>query len=110
MAEALNTVDLLTADPYSVPLDQIDVSRAELFEQNRFWPYFERLRREDPVHYCPTSMFGPYWSVTRFQDIVEVERNHEVFSSEAGITLADRPEDFATTKSKAPEAGNFEGL
>ena len=97
MAEALNTVDLLTADPYSVPLDQIDVSRAELFEQNRFWPYFERLRREDPVHYCPTSMFGPYWSVTRFQDIVEVERNHEVFSSEAGITLADRPEDFATT-------------
>ena len=97
MAEATTTEDLLTADPYTIPLDQIDVSRAELFEHNRFWPYFERLRQEDPVHYCRESFFGPYWSITKFQDIVEVERNHEVFSSEDGITLADRPEDFATT-------------
>ena len=97
MAEATTTEDLLTADPYTIPLDQIDVSRPQLFEHNRFWPYFERLRQEDPVHYCRESFFGPYWSITKFQDIVEVERNHEVFSSEDGITLADRPEDFATT-------------
>ncbi len=97
MAEAIaEKPDLLTADPYQVPLESIDVSQPALFEQNRFWPYFERLRKEDPVHYCPESQFGPYWSVTRFDDIVFVEKNHELFSSAPGIVLADRPEDFQT--------------
>ena len=97
MAEAIaEKPDLLTADPYSVPLEAIDVSQAALFQEDKFWPYFERLRAEDPVHYCPDSMFGPYWSVTKFDDIVYVEKNHELFSSAPGITLADRPEDFQT--------------
>jgi cytochrome P450 len=97
MAEALTEKpDLVTADPYKVPLEAIDMSQPALFEQDRIWPYFERLRREDPVHYCADSMFGPYWSVTRFDDIVYVDKHHELFSSDPGITLADRPEDFAT--------------
>ena len=36
----------------ALPLEDIDVSRPELFRSNTIWPYFERLRREDPVHYC----------------------------------------------------------
>ena len=40
------------ADPYSIPLDRIDVSDSELFETDTHWGYFERLRKEDPVHYC----------------------------------------------------------
>ena len=44
-----------TSDPYSVPLDQIDVSDPELFETDTLWGYFERLRNEDPVHYCADS-------------------------------------------------------
>ena len=97
MAEAISEkFDLVTADPYSVPLDAIDVSQAALFENDKHWPYFERLRKEDPVHYCPDSMFGPYWSVTKFDDIVYIEKNHELFSSAPGIVLADRPEDFQT--------------
>ena len=40
------------ADPYSIPLDKIDVSDSELFETDTHWGYFERLRKEDPVHYC----------------------------------------------------------
>ena len=97
MAEAISEkLDLVTADPYSVPLDAIDVSQAALFENDKHWPYFERLRKEDPVHYCPDSMFGPYWSVTKFDDIVFIEKNHELFSSAPGIVLADRPDDFQT--------------
>ncbi len=88
--------DLLHADPYSVPLDAIDPSQPALFQEDKFWPYFERLRKEDPVHYCPDSAFGPYWSITKFDDIVFVEQNHELFSSDPGIVLADRPEDFQT--------------
>ncbi len=74
-------------DPYSIPLDAIDMSRAELFQQNVQDRYFERLRKEDPVHYCPMSLFGPYWSVTKFKDIMYVDTHHQVFSSEGGITL-----------------------
>jgi cytochrome P450 len=58
------------------------------------WPYFERLRRDDPVHYCRDSIFGPYWSITKFKHIMEVETQHKVFSSEGGITLRDAPDDF----------------
>lgn len=98
MAEpADKPIDLAAVDPYTVPLAQIDVSQSELYEKDLIWPYFERLRKEDPVHYCANSDFGPYWSITKFDDIVYVEKNHDLFSSEWGIVLGDRPEDFQTT-------------
>jgi cytochrome P450/predicted MFS family arabinose efflux permease len=84
-----------TADAYAIPLEDIDVSRPELWSADAIWPYFERLRREDPVHYCRASQFGPYWSVTRFHDIMAVDTNHEVFSSHGNITIVD--EDPAAT-------------
>lgn len=82
-------------DPYSLPLDgNFDVARADLFEHDAHWKYFERLRAESPVHYTEHSEFGPYWSITRYQDIMHVDTSHGVFSSEGGITLADPDEDF----------------
>lgn len=65
-----------------IPLDRIDVSAPELFVRDALEPLFARLRREAPVHYCPESAYGPYWSITKFKDIVEVELNHKVFSSD----------------------------
>jgi cytochrome P450 len=82
------------ADPYSIPLDKIDVSDAEIFETDTLWGYFERLRKEDPVHYCAESEFGAYWSVTRYDDIVHVEKNHEIFSSAHSIVVGDPEPDF----------------
>jgi cytochrome P450 len=82
------------ADPYSIPLDEIDVSDSLIFETDTLWGYFERLRKEDPVHYCAESEFGPYWSITRFDDIVYVEKNPEIFSSAHSITLGDPDPDF----------------
>jgi len=76
----------------SIPLDLIDVSRPELWKTDSHWPYFERLRREDPVHYCRDSQFGPYWSITKYNDIVAVETNPQVFSSEGdlgGVSIGD---------------------
>ena len=70
-------------DAYSRPIDSIDVSVPELYQDDVYQPYFERLRREDPVHYCKDSMFGPYWSVTKYNDIMDIETNHAVFSSAA---------------------------
>ncbi|HKK52118.1 MAG TPA: cytochrome P450 [Myxococcota bacterium] len=82
------------ADPWSVPLDRIDPADPELFETNTLWGYFERLRKEDPVHYCAEGEEGPYWSVTRYDDIVYVEKNPEIFSSEPTIVLPDPDPDF----------------
>jgi len=77
-------------DPWSVPLEQIDVSRAELYGNDTWRPYFARLRRDDPVHYCPESSTGPYWSVTKFHDIKHVDTHHDVYSSElGGISIAE---------------------
>jgi hypothetical protein len=39
-------------DPLAIPLDKLDPAHPLLFEANRMLPYFERLRAEDPVHYC----------------------------------------------------------
>ena len=81
-------------DPHSIPLDEIDVSDAELFATDTLWGYFERLRKEDPVHYCAESEFGPYWSVTRFDDIVAVEKDPETFSSARSIVVGDPDPEF----------------
>lgn len=56
--------------------------------------FFERLRREAPVHFSKDSAFGPYWSVTNYSLIKEVDENHDVFSSEPGIVISDQDEDF----------------
>jgi cytochrome P450 len=80
------------ARAYATPLEDFDVSDVELFTSDTHWPWFERLRAEDPVHYCRESPYGPYWSVTRFEDIVAVDSRHEVFSSDSqrgGIVIAD---------------------
>lgn len=73
----------------SVPLDQIDVSNPALWATNSFWDHFARLRQEDPVHYCASSLFGAYWSVTKFKDILHVDTHPEIYSSEGGITIFD---------------------
>jgi cytochrome P450 len=82
---------------YATPLRDFDAGNPELLRSNRFLRYFERLRREDPVHCCRDSIFGPYWSVTKYNDIVEVETRHEIYSYEAslgGFTIRDAAAEF----------------
>ena len=86
---AMSALEAARAEAYATPLDQIDVSVQDRFENNTFWPFFERLRKEDPVHYTPASEFGAYWSVTKFEDIIAIETNHQVFSSEKNISIGD---------------------
>lgn len=82
-------------DPYTLPLDQIDVANPFLFEADAHWKWFQRLRDEAPVHYCAESQFGPYWSVTRYDDIMTVDTSHKIFSSEPAITIRDPMDDFS---------------
>lgn len=71
----------------------IDVSDPTIY-LNDTWPaYFAKLRAEDPVHFTQNALFGGFWSVTRYEDIVAVDSNHEAFSSEPAITIGDYGDD-----------------
>src|SRR5260221_4418490 len=77
---------------YSTPLEQFHVADPELFRTDTHWSWFERLRHEDPVHYCPQSEYGPYWSVTKHRDIIPIDGNQQVVSSHSelgGIPVVD---------------------
>jgi cytochrome P450 len=79
---------------YALPLEALDPAQPALFQNNTMWPIFERLRKEDPVHFTPESFFGPYWSITKYNDILSVDTNHQVFSSDSlhgGITIGGEP-------------------
>ncbi|MDQ2859951.1 MAG: cytochrome P450 [Pseudomonadota bacterium] len=82
------------AEAYAMPLDEIELAVPERFRDNTLWPFFERIRAEDPVHYTTGHEQGPYWSVTRYADIMAVDTNHGVFSSQGGITIVNQNEDF----------------
>ena len=93
---AMKPIDEARTRAYSMALEDMNPGDPDLFRTNTHWPYFERLRAEDPVHWCKDSEFGPYWSVTRYNDIMTVDTNHEVFSSDAmlgGITIRDARQD-----------------
>ena len=88
----MNTVRKTELDPvvdaYATPLAKLNPAKVERFKADTIWPIFERLRREDPVHLTPDSEFGPYWSITRWADIMAVDTDHTSFSSAEGIGLA----------------------
>ena len=80
----------VTQDPYSIPLEKLNVAHPALFSANVMLPYFERLRAESPVNLCEESQYGPYWSVTRFADVKYVDTHERLFSSDitkGGIRL-----------------------
>ncbi|HEX3407684.1 MAG TPA: cytochrome P450 [Caulobacteraceae bacterium] len=94
MADGATAMSDARKTAYATPLADINLTDIALWRTDTAHPYFERLRAEDPVHYHPEGQHrdGPYWSVTGFNDIVTVDTNHEVFSSDPAITLDDPAE------------------
>jgi cytochrome P450 len=87
VAVKVDAAEAAVADARAVPLAEINPGKVERFQNDTLWPYFRRLRAEDPVHFTPDSEFGPYWSITKWEDIMAVDTNHEAFSSTGGIVL-----------------------
>ena len=77
-------------DPYSVPIEEINPIDGRLFEMDIHEAHFKRLREEDPVHVNELPTTGRYWSITKFEDIMYVDKNHDLFSSASGIALGPR--------------------
>jgi cytochrome P450 len=91
----------IPADPWTAPLDEINMIDGQYFEQDVQGEFFKRLRKEDPVHLNELPETGRYWSLTRFDDIFYVDNHHELFSSAHGIGIGPRidrgpnPEDMS---------------
>ena len=82
------------SDISQLPLEEIDVSDPALYQNDSWHAAFERLRREAPVQRCADSPYGPYWSVSKYDDIMQVELDHETYSSASelgGIQVMDQP-------------------
>ncbi|HAC32996.1 MAG TPA: cytochrome P450, partial [Gammaproteobacteria bacterium] len=94
MLDKVTPLRMLDQDPETIPIEQIDVNQAELYFHDAHWPFFERLRKEDPIHFNESEEYGRVWSVTKFEHIAYVEKHHEIFSSEPTITIADPPPDI----------------
>jgi len=76
----------------SLPLEQIDVTSPFLYRQGVWKSYFQRLRDEAPVHWQGHTPFGGIWSITRYDDILAVDKDHERFSAEPFIVMGEPPE------------------
>lgn len=85
------------ARPAGLPLEVLDIGNPHLWtEYSHVLPNFARMRAAGPLHWCPESMYGPYWNVVSHQHIMEVEGRPDIFSSsweKGGITIADRQQD-----------------
>lgn len=90
------TIDQEKARDFAVSADinELDVSNFYLFANDAHWPFFERLRRDDPVHFHEDSRDGPYWSITRHKHIKEIDSDHRRFSSQDNITIVDQSDEF----------------
>jgi cytochrome P450 len=84
------------ARAYNMPLEEINPSDTSLYATDTYRPFFERLRKEDPVHRStsPKPEVGQFWSITRYKDIVAVDKDFETFTSEGNSVLDDRPDNI----------------
>lgn len=94
--DAVLSMDAVKNHADTVALDEINVVDVELWRNDTIWPYFDRLRRDDPVHLHPADhhVDGAFWSITRFNDIIAIDSDHQTFSSEPTIFLEEQMEGF----------------
>jgi cytochrome P450 len=67
-----------------------DLTSHDTFVSGPPFNTFARLRRDDPLHWTEWDDGKGFWSVTRYSDILEMNRNTKVFSSALGIRMEDQ--------------------
>jgi len=66
-------------------LDSVDLADPAVWDDGPPYELFARMQREAPAHFSPQRNLpdeGGFWSITRFDDVRAVSRDHRTFSSE----------------------------
>ena len=70
-----------------------DITSHDTFAQGVPHATFERLRRDDPICWVERDEGLGFWSVTRHEDVITINRDHARFSSAHGIRIEDQTAD-----------------
>jgi cytochrome P450 len=63
-------------------IEDIDLADAEVHRSGLALDVFKRLRRDSQVRWNTSrGAWGPFWSITRHEDIIEISRNPTIFSN-----------------------------
>jgi cytochrome P450 len=66
-------------------LDTVDLADPAVWDDGPPYELFARMQHEAPAHFSPQRNLpgeGGFWSITRFDDVRAVSRDHRTFSSE----------------------------
>ena len=82
-------------------LDEIDLTDLDIWEEGVPYQWLTLLRREAPLYWQPESDGRGFWVFTRYDDIVQMSKNWETYSSELGGTSLEdlTPEEVEARKS-----------
>ncbi len=79
-----------TRDLRATRVDPLDLTRADLWAEDRWQEPMRELRARGPIHWNDSSKFGPHWSVMQYKPIQHIEALPKIFSSSweyGGITV-----------------------
>ena len=82
--------DVSTRDLQPTHDDPLDLTRADLWAEDRWQEPMRELRAKGPIHWNDSSKFGPHWSVMHYKPIQHIEALPKIFSSSweyGGITV-----------------------
>jgi len=81
----------------SLRIEENDLANLDVFVRGGQHEIWRRMRAEEPIHWNPgNDRFIPFWSVTKYADLIAVSRDTTTYSSQQGISMAANPGDPAT--------------
>lgn len=80
--------------PFSSSKDpNVDLSSQDAFQEGAPYVTFERMRQEEPIAWCEEADGKGFWSVTRHEDVLRLNKDFKALSSAKGIRMEDQSED-----------------
>ena len=64
-------------------------------DEKKLHEIFTFMRKEDPVSWVEPDEYRPFWAVTKHSDIIEIEKQNELFINDPRTTLMDIPTEEA---------------
>jgi len=81
------------ASPAVVGDRWVDLTDPDVYRAGVPHATFQRLRDDDPISWWEEHDGSGFWSVTRYQDIIDVNRDFKTFTSRQGIRLEEMDEE-----------------